>query len=239
MVANITHHKTNQPEKLKQLAAVAEKAQAVKDKLLAAVDEDTAAFNAYLEALRLPANTAEEKQLRTEKMQAGLVAAVNVPYQTAVLSFEAMQIAREMALHGLAASLTDAAVGCEMAFAGVRGGIWNVLTNLPQITDRRFVEEKRGHCAQLLEDARKLLDQTAEAVDRKLAERIGRLTGRLCFGRTLPAAQLVNRLDQGDGVFRRGLRQDAVAEVENVAGAAGGLAEDFFRPMADFQRLGQ
>ena len=146
MVANITHHKTNDAEKLKLLVAVAEKAQAIKDKLLAAVDEDTEAFNAYLEALRLPADTPEQKQLRTEKMQAGLTIAVNVPYQTAVLSFEAMQAAREMVHHGLAASLTDAAVGCEIAFAGVRGGIWNVLTNLPQITDRRFVEEKRQQC---------------------------------------------------------------------------------------------
>ncbi len=171
MVANITHHKTNDAEKLKLLLSVAEKAQAVKDKLLAAVDEDTEAFNAYLEALRLPADTPEQKQLRTERMQAGLTIAVNVPYQTAVLSFEAMQAAREMTLHGLAASLSDAAVGCEIAFAGVRGGIWNVLTNLPQITDRRFVEEKRQQCAQLLEDARKLLDETSESVDRKLAER--------------------------------------------------------------------
>jgi glutamate formiminotransferase/formiminotetrahydrofolate cyclodeaminase len=172
MVANITHHKTHDAEKLKQLAAVAEKAQAIKDKLLAAVDEDTEAFNAYLEALRMAADTPEQKQLRAEKMQAGLTIAVNVPYQTAALSFEAMQVAREMVHHGLAASLSDAAVGCEIAFAGVRGGIWNVLTNLPQITDRGFVNEKRQQCAQLLEEARKLLHEATESVDRKLAERV-------------------------------------------------------------------
>ena len=56
-----------------QLAAVAEKAQAIKDKLMEAVDEDTAAFQAYLDALRLPSDTPEQKQVRSAKMQQGLV----------------------------------------------------------------------------------------------------------------------------------------------------------------------
>ena len=71
MVANITHDKTHDPEKAKRILAIAEKAQAIKDKLLAAVDEDTAAFNAYLEALRLPKSTPEEQRIREQKMQDG------------------------------------------------------------------------------------------------------------------------------------------------------------------------
>ena len=172
MVANITHHKTNDAEKAKLLLDAAEKAQTVKERLLSAVDDDTDAFNAYLEALRLPSGTPEQKQHRAEKMQEGLRIAVDVPYQTAALSFEAMQLAHTMAEHGLAASMTDAAVGCEMGFAGVRGGIWNVLTNLPDITDRQFVEQMERQCADLLSSARKVLQETSETVDAKLAERI-------------------------------------------------------------------
>ncbi len=172
MVANITHHKTNDPEKSKLLLTVAEKAQAVKEKLLAAVDDDTDAFNSYLQAMRLPSDTPEQQRHRTGKMQDGLRIAVDVPYQTAANSFEAMELARTMAEHGLAASLTDAAVGCEVAFAGVRGGIWNVLTNLPDITDRQYVEQMQRQCADLLAEARKVSQETSELVDAKLAERI-------------------------------------------------------------------
>ncbi|MCE5267270.1 MAG: glutamate formimidoyltransferase [Planctomycetaceae bacterium] len=172
MVANITHRKSNDQEKLARLVAVAEKAQSVKDRLLALVDEDTAAFNAYLEALRLPHDTPERQQLRTERMQAGLTIAIDVPYQTALLSFEAMELTHQMAIHGLAASATDAAVGCEMAFAGVRGGVWNVLTNLPQLTDLRFAEDRRRQCAELLGRARSVLNETSELVDRKLTEKL-------------------------------------------------------------------
>lgn len=172
MVANITHHKTNAAEKSKLLLETADKAQEVKEKLLAAIDADTDAFNTYLEALRLPSGTPEQKQHRSEKMQEGLRIAIDVPFQTAALSFDAMKLARTMAEHGLAASLTDAAVGCEIGFSGVRGGIWNVLTNLPDITDRQYVEDMQKQCADLLAEARKVSQETSELVDAKLAERI-------------------------------------------------------------------
>jgi len=170
MVANLTHHKTTDSEKAARLVALAEKAQTIKDALVEAVDADTEAFNAYLEAMRLPADTPERQQLRTERMQEELKNAVNVPYQTALASFEAMQTAREMVHHGLAASITDAAVGCEIAYAGVRGGLWNVLVNLKDITDLDFVAEKRRQCEHLLEEARKLLHETCANVDHKLSK---------------------------------------------------------------------
>lgn len=165
MVANLTHAKTHDAEKAKRLLAIAEKAQAVKDELLRAVDDDTAAFNAYLEALRMPKATPEEQQLREQKMQEGLKQAVAVPYRTAQAAAEAMHVSHEVVLHGLAASLTDGAVGCAMAFAGVRGGIWNVLINLKSIKDAAYVADMREKCAALLHDARHLLHKNESHVD--------------------------------------------------------------------------
>ena len=172
MVANITQHKTNDAERSKLLLETAEKAQEVKEKLLSGIDADTDAFNAYLAAMRLPSGTPEQQQHRAAKMQEGLRIAVDVPYQTAVAGFEAMRLARSMAELGLAASLTDAAVGCEIGFVGVRGGVWNVLTNLSDVTDRQYVEDMQQRCAELLAKAREVSRQTSELVDAKLAERI-------------------------------------------------------------------
>jgi glutamate formiminotransferase/formiminotetrahydrofolate cyclodeaminase len=172
MVANITHRKTNDAETQKLLSDAAVEAQQVKDKLLRAVDDDTAAFNAYLEAMRLPSATEEQKHHRTERMQAGLKQAVAVPLDTAAASLEAMRLARRMVERGLAASLTDAAVGCQIAFAGLRGGVWNVLTNLPSITDRQYVEQMRLKCDELLSSGESLLRETTEMIDAKLAARL-------------------------------------------------------------------
>jgi glutamate formiminotransferase/formiminotetrahydrofolate cyclodeaminase len=125
-----------------------------------------------MEARRLPADTKEEKTARERQMQEGLKAAVSVPYQTALAAYRAMQAAWTVVQHGNVSSLTDGAVGAQTAYAGVRGGIWNVLINLKDITDHAFVGEMRDKCESLLKDARALSDQVTTHVDTRLAELI-------------------------------------------------------------------
>jgi glutamate formiminotransferase/formiminotetrahydrofolate cyclodeaminase len=158
MVANLTHGKEGTEANDAELARIAERAQAVKDALVDDVDADTAAFHAYLEAMRLPRNTPEEAARRAERMQAGLRAAIDVPWRAAERSFEAMQLAREAMLLGKEASLSDAAVGVQVAFAAVRGATYNVLINLRDITDETFKAEKRAACEGLVQRARTLAD---------------------------------------------------------------------------------
>jgi glutamate formiminotransferase / formiminotetrahydrofolate cyclodeaminase len=173
MVANLWQGKVESPASETALLGAAETAQRVKDQLILGVDEDTQAFNAYLGARRLPGNTPEEKALRDRKMQEGLKLAVEVPLRTAEWSLAAMQAAWAAAQHGSVSSISDAAVAVQIAFAGVRGGIWNVLTNLKEITDEMFVHEMRGKCENLLEGTKQLLDQVTAHVDKRLGELVG------------------------------------------------------------------
>jgi glutamate formiminotransferase/formiminotetrahydrofolate cyclodeaminase len=168
MVANLWQDKVDGPA-ADALLAGAESAQNAKERLILGVDEDTNAFNAYMEARRLPANTSEEKAHRERRMQEGLKVAVAVPFQTAQQSFAAMQAAWTAVQHGNVSSITDGAVGAQVGFAGVRGGIWNVLVNLKDVTDRAFVAEMCGQCDALLQRARALLDQVTAEVDARLA----------------------------------------------------------------------
>ncbi len=170
MVANLTQGNPGVAEA--ELLAIAQGSQATKDALVIAVDEDTAAFNGYMEALRLPKNTDEEKAARGEAMQAGLKAAVAVPWATAQASLEAMRLCERVMAVGNPNSLTDGMVGCVTAFAGVRGGIWNVLINLKDIKDSTFVSEMRNRCDALLAESRELLGRTSDEGDRRLAEMI-------------------------------------------------------------------
>ncbi len=170
MVANLWQDKVEAADAGAALLSAAEAAQGAKDRLLLAVDEDTQAFNAYMEARWLPANTPEEKRTRELKMQEGLKHAVRVPYRTAQDSFAAMQAAASAVQYGNVNSITDGAVGAQIGFAGVRGGIWNVLINLKDITDPAFVAEMRVKCEALLAEARALLDQVTAQVDKQLAE---------------------------------------------------------------------
>jgi len=162
MVANLTQ--TGAPE----LREAAEKAQKAKDALVLAVDEDTDAFTAYMEARRLPAGTPAEKAAREQAMQDGLKLAVDVPLGTARTCLEAMEAAELAMHHGNPASITDTMVGFTIAFAGVRGGLWNVLINLKDIKDAAYNEAMKATCASLLAQAQDLLARATAHGDARL-----------------------------------------------------------------------
>ena len=177
MVANLTYGKEGTEERDPELARIAVDAQRVKDALMAAVDDDTNAFNVFMQALRLPQNTPEEKAVRTQKMQEGIKIAIDVPWTTATLSLEAMKLCRDVAAIGNPNSLTDGAVGSQMAMAGVRGGLWNVVINLKDLKDTAYVRELQKKCDALLAEANALATSLAADVDRRLGEMIAKKHG--------------------------------------------------------------
>jgi len=174
MVANLTQGKAKSQEVENRLLAAAELAQRAKDQLMLAVDEDTNAFNAYMDARRLPQGTPAEKAAREAAMQQGLKTAVDVPWSTATACFEVMKAADLAMRNGNPASITDAMQGLQMGFAGVRGGIWNVVINLKDITDEVYNEKMKADCARLLADARALLDEGTAFGDQALERMLAR-----------------------------------------------------------------
>lgn len=178
MVANLTHGKEGTEALDAELAAIAEEAQRLKDQLMAAVDADSEAFAGYLEALRLPQSSDEEKAVRAGRMQEGLKAAVEVPWSTAQACLRAMELARRVAEVGNPNSLSDGAVGVQIGFAGLRGGLWNVLINLKDITDAVYVEQMRARCREALATARSIADQAAQAVDARMDSAIEQAASR-------------------------------------------------------------
>lgn len=170
MVANLTQGRTKSQESENAVLEAAERAQKAKDLLVLAVDDDTNAFNAYMDARRLPQGTPAEKAAREEAMQQGLKLAVEVPWRTAVTCLEVMKASALAMRHGNPASITDTMVGVQMGFAGVRGGIWNVLINLKDITDEAFNQDLKNRCAGLLSEAKALLDEACAYGDDRLAD---------------------------------------------------------------------
>lgn len=168
MVANLSIGKPEFDAKYAELNSLAEKAQALKDQLLAAVDEDTQAFNAVLEAMRLPKDTPEQQAARREAMEAGYKHATQVPLRTAQLCREALDLCLTAAKAGNTAMLSDAGVGALMAHAGVRGAIYNVRINLPQVKDKNFVDGIKTQLATLLQEAMKVSEAVEQEVEKAL-----------------------------------------------------------------------
>ena len=170
MVANLSWSRAETPEAKAWLLEAARRAQGVKAALVLAVDEDTSAFNAYLEARRLPRGNPAEQLARETALQQGLKSAVEVPWATARACLAAMEASELAMLHGHPASITDTLVGLTLAFAGLRGGIWNVRINLKDITDESYKQELKLACDGLLETARTLLARATALGEARLGD---------------------------------------------------------------------
>jgi glutamate formiminotransferase/formiminotetrahydrofolate cyclodeaminase len=135
MVANLSHAKKGFEAQQERLDAIAVRGQGIKDRLLAAVDADTAAFDRLLEAMRLPKATSEEHAARDAAIAAATVAAIEVPLAVLEACPEVIELCREVARIGLQASRSDAGTGAQMARAGAAGAYQNVFINLPGLAD--------------------------------------------------------------------------------------------------------
>ncbi len=168
MVGNLTANKRGTETIDGILNDAAEKAQEIKNILVKAIDDDTNAFNAYMDARRLPQKTDEQKAAREAAMLKGLKEAVAVPFNTAQQSYKAIEIAEVVAEHGNPNSITDVGVGAQIAYTGVLGGIYNVLINLKDIKDEDFNSKMRKDCAELKEKAYSKLNDVLSFVEDKL-----------------------------------------------------------------------
>lgn len=135
------------------LMPVADRIQDLKDALVRAVDEDTSAFDSYMDAKRMPDSTPEQKELRRTRMFEGLKVAVEVPLETARRSFEVMELLVPAAKYGKKGALSDAVVGAQMAYSGVIGGIENVKINLEDMDDKDYADEVLSQCEEIKQNA--------------------------------------------------------------------------------------
>lgn len=137
MVANLSHPKKGFEAKQPALERIALRGQALKDRLLAAVDADTAAFDRYLAAMRMPKESAEERTARDAAMIVATIATIEVPLGTLEACPEIVDLCLEIGEIGLQASLSDAGTGAAMARAAASGAFQNVCINLPGLADRQ------------------------------------------------------------------------------------------------------
>jgi glutamate formiminotransferase/formiminotetrahydrofolate cyclodeaminase len=130
MVAVLSHTKKGFEAKQPELARIAGRAQELKDAMLAAVDADTAAFDRFLDAMRLPKSSPDEQTARDAAMADATVGAAEVPLGVLETCPEIIDLCRDIARIGLQASLSDAGVGAQLGRAAAAGAYQNVCINL-------------------------------------------------------------------------------------------------------------
>lgn len=163
MVANLSAGKRGWEDQIEFFSQQAERGQAIKDKLLKAVDEDTAAFNKIMAAFSLPKTNEAEKLVRTNAIEDATKYACEVPYSVMETCYASLEMLGVMVEKGNQNSITDAGVGVLCVKTAVRGAYFNVMVNAKGLKDTAYA-------AKIIADAKALLAKNHAQADAILAK---------------------------------------------------------------------
>ncbi|MFC4334394.1 cyclodeaminase/cyclohydrolase family protein [Salininema proteolyticum] len=141
MVCNLTIGKPKYAEHediAKEVLAEADKA---RDEGIRLAEEDATAFSGVIAAYKMPKETDEEKQARTEAIQKGLVRAAETPLAVCRLSARVIKLSGLILDHSNPNVLSDVAVAASNARSALESAALNVDINLASIKD--FDERER------------------------------------------------------------------------------------------------
>ncbi len=159
MVARLTVGRKKYAAVDGQMHSVLERAESLRRSLSAAVEEDAAAFQAVMAALKLPKGTPDQEQERLEALQSATLDAARVPLGVASQLLEVLELALQVVEAGNLNAITDGGTGAELAMAALLGASMNIRVNLAAFPDHlRSIE--------MLSELRSLLGKADQAIRR-------------------------------------------------------------------------
>jgi len=170
MVARLTVGKKKYAGVEARMWEIIEAAEALRKSLAEAVTEDSAAFEAYMAAVRMPKETDQQQSARNEALEQATLQTIQVPLRVSNQAVQVLRLALEVAQSGNVNAISDAASGAALARAALTASSLNVRINCPNLSDQTAA---KGYLDQLRQ-----LEQEAGVIEgelqKTLAER-GRL----------------------------------------------------------------
>jgi glutamate formiminotransferase/formiminotetrahydrofolate cyclodeaminase len=157
MVAGLTVGKKKYAAVESEMKDVALRAAALVNTLSALVVRDAASYDGVSAAYRMPNEPEDAAAKRRAAISDALIAAAEVPLETARACAEVADLAAIVGTKGNTNAVSDAGVAALLAEAACRGAVYNVRINVNSLDDR-----SRG--SGLVEEANQLLARTSERV---------------------------------------------------------------------------
>lgn len=132
------------------------------------VDKDTNAFDKVMEAFKMPKETEEEKQARSQAIQEGYKIALEVPLKCAEKCYRILELQDVFARYGNVNAITDIGVGILLAYSGLEGALLNVTINLGSIKNEEYKKVISEKVSSLLKEAKDLKEKSLEIVYERL-----------------------------------------------------------------------
>ncbi len=136
MVAGLTLGRKKYNDVEAEMQAIRIQAGKLRAELSHGVEDDAAAFEAVLGALKLPKSTAAEQQARQAAVQVATLNAAHVPLHAAANGVKVMELAAKCARDGNLNAISDAMTAAQLAHAAVKSAGYNVRINLKSLEDK-------------------------------------------------------------------------------------------------------
>ena len=134
------------------------------------VDEDTKAFNLFMEAMKLPKESEEQKEAREASIQKASLYALEIPLLVAEKCLLLLKHQLRIANHGNKNAVSDIGVGALLALTGLEGAILNVKINLPSIKDDSIKIQSAERIERYLSEGNQLKTGIVEIVNKRILD---------------------------------------------------------------------
>lgn len=174
MVANLSYGKKrfeNKPEQIKNLVKEDyDELDGLIDELLKKMEEDATSFDGVLDAMRLPKDTPEEKEVRKKKIQEGYIDATETPLRTGELIVKTMNAQKNLAYHGDIYAITDQGAGTLLLAASGEAALLNVIVNLKSMEPSEKKEELETRYKKCIDDIKEIKEELMDSCYGRLEE---------------------------------------------------------------------
>jgi formiminotetrahydrofolate cyclodeaminase len=151
-----------------ELSTALEESERLRGRLLELVDEDTAAFNALMEALRMPKADDAQRSARAAALTAAKLGAAVPPFETLTAARQTLTLAASLAGRSNANVASDLGVAVQLGRAAAEGALLNVAINLSTLPPGPDVDRYRQESQAEIAAARDFATAAASTIERLL-----------------------------------------------------------------------
>lgn len=168
MVANLTVGKEKYKDVEPRVQEILNKVYSIINRLEDLVDKDISDFGNFMDVLKMPKDTEEQKAKRAELMQEALIRATDTPLEIARTCLEILELAVELSSIGNKGAISDVGVGAYVAEAALNSVLLSVDINIPSIKDKSYVEKALSEKNRLIVEAKALREKAVSIVQDRM-----------------------------------------------------------------------